>query len=186
MGHFLNKLKNIFSSGDPAQRELEYRLNRGLIIGENTHIYSIEGIDGAWPWLIKIGNNVTISANVTILAHDASTNVVHCATKLGRVIIGDNVFIGARSVVLCNTKIGDNVIVGAGSVVTHDLPGNAVYAGSPAKYICSIEEYREKYSGLYQVRPHFDQIRPWNAWTSATEEERNEMLKELEDGIGFV
>lgn len=186
MGFFLHKLKKIFSSADSSQRELEYRLSRGLIIGDNTHIYSIEGIDGAWPWLIRIGNNVTVSSDVTILAHDASTNVVRCSTKLGRVVIGDNVFIGARSIVLCNTKIGDNVIIGAGSVVTHDLPSNAVYAGSPAKYICSIEEYREKYTKLYQVRPHFDQIRPWDEWTSATEEERKEMLKGLEDGIGFV
>ena len=194
MGFFLHKLKKIFSSADSSQRELEYRLSRGLIIGDNTHIYSIEGIDGAWPWLIRIGNNVTISSDVTILAHDASTNVVRCSTKLGRVVIGDNVFIGARSIVLCNTKIGDNVI---GSVcfagfrydpkaLVRNLPSNAVYAGSPAKYICSIEEYREKYTKLYQVRPHFDQIRPWDEWTSATEEERKEMLKGLEDGIGFV
>ena len=181
MGHFLHKLKKLLFFADPAQRELEYRLRRGLIIGDNTHIYSIEGIDGAWPWLIKIGKDVTISSDVTILAHDASTNVVHCSTKLGRVVIGDNVFIGARSIVLCNTKIGNNVIVGAGSVVTHDLPSNAVYAGSPARYICSIEEYREKYTELYQVRPHFDQIHPWNEWTSATEEDRKEMLKELEN-----
>lgn len=186
MGYFLHKLKKLLFSADPAQGELEYRLSRGLIIGENTHIYSIERIDGTWRQLIKIGNNVTISSNVTILAHDASTNVVHCSTKLGRVIIGDNVFIGARSVILCNTKIGDNVIVGAGSVVTHDLPSNAVYAGSPARYICSIDEYREKYTELYKARPHFDQIRPWNEWNSSSEEERKEMLKGLEDGIGFV
>lgn len=44
MGHFLNRIKNIFSSGDPAQRELEYRLNRGLIIGENTHIPFLFGL----------------------------------------------------------------------------------------------------------------------------------------------
>ncbi len=168
MGQFLHKLKKILSFEDSAQMELQYRLNRGLVIGENTHIYSIDGIDAAWPWLIKIGNNVTISSDVTILAHDASTNVVRCSTKLGRVIIGDNVFIGARSVVLCNTKIGDNVIVGAGSVVTHDLPSGGVYAGSPARYICSIDEYREKYTKLYNARPHFDQIHPWNEWSAAT------------------
>lgn len=186
MGYFLHKIKKMLSTVNSPQGELEYRLSRGLVIGENTHIYSIEGIDGAWPWLIRIGNNVTISSDVTILAHDASTNVVHCSTKLGRVIIGDNVFIGARSVVLCNTKIGDNVIVGAGSVVTRDLPSNAVYAGSPARYICSIEEYRDKYRQLRQSRPDFSTIYPWNKWTSATEEERKAMLKGLEDGIGFV
>lgn len=186
MRKLLHKLKRVFSGADHSQEELEYRLRRGLIIGENTHIYSIEGIDGGWPWLIQIGNNVTISSNVTILAHDASTNVVHCATKLGRVVIGDNVFIGTGSIVLCNTKIGDNVIVGAGSVVTHDLPSNTVYAGSPARYICSIEEYQKKYTELYQTRPHFDTVHPWNEWASATDEERRELRDKLEDGIGFI
>lgn len=95
-------------------------------------------------------------------------------------------FIGTGSIVLCNTKIGNNVIVGAGSVVTHDLPGNAVYAGSPARYICSIEEYQKKYTELYQTRPHFDTVYPWNEWASATSEECREMRNKLEDGIGFV
>lgn len=186
MRKLLHKLMRVFSCADHSQEELEYRLRQGLTIGENTHIYSIEGIDGGWPWLIQIGNNVTISSNVTILAHDASTNVVHCATKLGRVVIGDNVFIGAGSIVLCNTKIGDNVIVGAGSVVTRDLPSNAVYAGSPVRYICSIEEYQEKYTELFQTSPHFDYIHPWNEWASATDEERREMIDKLKDGIGFI
>ena len=186
MNTILKKLKRFLSGTDSSREEWEYRLSRGLVVGEDTHIYSIEGIDGAWPWLIRIGNHVTISSNVTILAHDASTNVVQCDTKLGRVTIGDHVFIGARSVVLCNTKIGDNVIVGAGSVVTHDLPSHAVYAGSPARYICSIEEYRKKYMEQYQSRPHFDQVLPWNEWAKATKEQREEMIRGLEDGIGFV
>ena len=59
--------------------------------------------------------------------------------------IGDNVFIGYGTIVLCNSRIGDNVIVGANSVVTHDLASNGVYAGNPARYICSFEEYAEKY-----------------------------------------
>lgn len=186
MRKLMHKLKRTFLHEDHFKDELEYRLRRGLTIGENTHIYSVEGIDGNWPWLIQIGNNVTISSNVTILAHDASTNVVHCATKLGRVVIGDNVFIGTGSIVLCNTKIGNNVIVGAGSVVTHDLPDNAVYAGSPARYICSIAEYQKKYKELYQTRPHFDGVHTWNEWASATSEERGEMRDKLENGIGFV
>lgn len=185
MKTFGNKIKRMLHKSS-AQREMEYRLRHGLTVGENTHIYSIEGIDGAWPWLIKIGNNVTISSGVTILAHDASTNVVRCGTKLGRVIIGDNVFIGARSVVLCNTKIGDNVIVGAGSVVTGDLLANGVYAGVPAKYICSIDEYQEKYFEQFKVRPHFDQIYHWDKWPDASQEEHERMFEELEDGIGFV
>lgn len=185
MANIFRRIANKLLHRDSAQQEMEYRLERGLTVGKNTHIYSAEGIDSGLPWLIEIGDNCTISSGVSILAHDASTNIVRCATKIGRVTIGNNVFIGARSVVLCNTRIGDNVIVGAGSVVTHDLPGNGVYAGNPAKYICSIQEYREKYQALRETRPHFDQIHPWYEWRNAPKEDRERMKKELENGVGF-
>lgn len=58
------------------QTEMEYLLAHGMKIGNNCHIYSDSTIDHTYPHLISIGNNVTISTNVTILAHDASTNVV--------------------------------------------------------------------------------------------------------------
>lgn len=170
----------------PDQIEMEHLLRNGLKVGKNTQINSGFSIDSAWPWLVSIGDDVTISTNVTILAHDASPNVVKCGTKLGRVSIGNNVFIGTGTTVLCNVRIGDNVIIGAKSLVTCDLPSNGVYVGVPAKRICSIEEYRDKYQELRKARPDFSNIRPWNEWTSATEEERKEMLKGLEDGIGFV
>lgn len=164
---------------------MEYRLARGLTVGNNTHIFSPAGLDGGRPWLITIGDNVTISSDVTILTHDASTNVVKAGTKLGRVNIGNNVFIGTRSIVLCNTTIGDNVVIGAGSVVSHNIPSNGVYAGVPAKYICSIEEYREKYQTLRNTRPNFDQVMPWYEWKDADETNRKLMYDGLADGVGF-
>ena len=62
------------------------------------------------------------------------------------------------TIVLCNVHIGNNVVIGAGSVVTHDLPSNGVYAGAPAKYIGSIENYKEKNQKLREKRPIFDSI----------------------------
>lgn len=180
------KLKRVLSRFLKRETEQEYRLNRGLKVGENTAIYSWEGIDANWPWLISIGSNTTISSNVTILAHDASTCKVGCRTKLGRVHIGDNCFIGARSVVLCDVHIGDNVIVGAGSVVTSNLEGGYVYAGSPARKICSIEKYKEKYTKLNETRPYFAEIHKWNEWNNSTEEERQQMKDLLADGCGFI
>ena len=85
-----------------GESEEEYRLTRGMKVGKNCHIYSWDTIDGGHPYLISIGDNVTISSNVTILTHDASTNVVGCGTKIGKVTIGNNVFIGTRAIVLCN------------------------------------------------------------------------------------
>ena len=58
--------------------------------------------------------------------------------------IGNNVFIGMRSIILQGTNIGDNVIIGAGSVVSGKVESNSVYAGNPAKKICSLEEHKNK------------------------------------------
>lgn len=165
---------------------MEYLLSHGMKVGTNSHIFSDATIDHIYPHLISIGNNVTISTNVTILVHDASTNVVGVGTKLGRVTIGNNVFVGTGTIILCNTQIGNNVVIGAGSVVTHDLPDNAVYAGSPAKRVCSIEDYRERMQLLCNERPDLSKIRPWDQWADASEEDRQKMCDALEDGVGFI
>lgn len=170
----------------PEQIELTCLVEKGLKIGKNTSINSGFNIDSAWPWLISIGDDVTISTNVTILAHDASTNVVRQSTKLGRVTIGSNVFIGTGATILCGVTVGDNVVIGAGSIVTHDLPSNGVYAGVPAGKVCSIEQYREKYQTLRAQRPDFSRIRPWNQWETATDAEKEQMRNSLADGIGFI
>ena len=78
------------------------------------------------------------------MAHDASTKKILNYTKIGKVIIGDNVFIGAHSIILPNVKIGDNAIIGANSVVTKDVERNTVVAGNPAIKICSVNEFKEK------------------------------------------
>lgn len=57
--------------------------------------------------------------------------------------IGNNVYIGTGSIILPGVTIGDNVIIGAGSVVTKDIPSNTVFAGIPARFIKSIEEYKD-------------------------------------------
>jgi NDP-sugar pyrophosphorylase family protein len=54
--------------------------------------------------------------------------------------IGDDVFIGARSVVLKGVSIGDGSVIGAGSVVTSDIPAGVIAAGSPARIIRSLRE----------------------------------------------
>ena len=179
-------IKRIVLRKTKDQLELEYLLSHGMHLGKNSTIHTGCMIDSGWPWLISIGDNVTITPNVTILAHDASTNIVGLGTKLGRVNIGNNVFIGTGSTILCNTTIGDNVIVGAGSVVTRDLPGNAVYAGAPAVQVATIEEFRNRNVALRTERPALDRIHKWDSWREAPLEDKEKMKKALENGIGFV
>ena len=57
----------------------------------------------------------------------------------GEVVIGNNVWIGDKATILPGVKIGDNVIIGANSVVTHDVPSNCVAVGMPAKIVKKLE-----------------------------------------------
>ena len=162
-----------------------YCYAHGFTSGKNFQYNSGYPIDSNWPWLISVGDDVTLASNVRILAHDASTAKVGVHTKVGIVKIGSNVFIGADSIVLCNTRIGDNVIVGAGSVVTHDIPSNTVYAGNPAKFICSFEEYQRKHQENLKTHTYFKQ-HSWTEWADASEEEKEAMRKCLEETFGYV
>ena len=165
--------------------ELEYLEKHGFKHGKNFQYYSGYPIDSNWPWLISVGDNVMLASNVKILAHDASTGYVCGCTKIGRVTIGNDVFIGANSIILCNTKIGNRVVIGAGSVVTNNLPSNGVYAGVPARYVCSFEEYKAKHQMNLIDHPHFVEHR-WDEWCNASPEEWEEMREKLKDTFGYV
>lgn len=63
---------------------------------------------------------------------------------IGCIEIKDNVFVGSNTIILYDVLIGSNTIIAAGSLVNKSLPGNGVYAGRPAKYICSIEDFAKR------------------------------------------
>ena len=113
----------------------------GLIVGKNFHAQEGCIIDPGHCWLIEIGDNVTLAPRVHILAHDASTKNLLGYTKINTVSIGNNVFVGAGTIIMPGSAIPDNTIVGAGALVNGDLKESGVYVGSPCKRICSIEEY---------------------------------------------
>jgi maltose O-acetyltransferase len=87
-----------------------------------------------------------LAARVQIVAHDASSKLFLGYDKIGKVVIGDNVFIGQNTIILPNVTIVNRVIIGAGSVVTRDIPSNSVAAGNPARVKCMLDEYMEKIS----------------------------------------
>ena len=96
---------------------------------------------------MRVGENftrVTMAPRVHVLCHDASTKQFIGYTKIGGVKVGNNVFVGADTVILPSVTIGNNVIIGAHSTVTHDITDNSVVVGSPAKIICSLDEYLGK------------------------------------------
>ena len=102
---------------------------RGAKVGQNVYI-ATRRIDTGHAFLLEIGDNVTIS-DARILTHDGSTKRALGRSRVGRVIIGNDVFIGADAVILPNVKIGSNVVIGAGAIVTRDIPDNSVAVGNP-------------------------------------------------------
>lgn len=158
---------------------------RGLRIGHHVDIFSDYPFDSLYPGLISIGNYVTISSNVKILAHDASMGyVTNGSCKVGIVEIGDYVFIGHGTTILCNVHIGDNVVIGAGSVVTCDIPSNSVYAGNPARYIKSIEEFKQQH--LNNQATHICISKPWREFQKLEKQEWDEMRNQLSDSYGYI
>lgn len=121
----------------------------GVTIGTNCRLNDYPRW-GSEPWLITLGNHVEISLNVTFLTHDGATwcfrdqDRFKDVIRYGKIIIEDNCFIGANCTILPGVHIGENTIVGAGSIVTKDLESNSVYAGVPARRICSLDKYAEK------------------------------------------
>ncbi len=168
--------------GEVTTEEL---IQRGLTVGNNLKRLNQVIIDDSHAWLISIGDNVTLAPRVHLLAHDASTKVYLGYTKIGRVTIGDNVFIGAGTVVLPGVTIGKNTIVGANSTVTHDIPEGVVVAGNPAQVLYSLDEYLTKEKIRMGCAPRYGIEFTMPGGISL--EQKQQQRKDLVDGIiGYV
>ena len=165
-------LKKCFNIGPEGVDD--YR-RRGVKIGENVNMYSCN-IDYGHGFLIEIGDNCTIT-HTTILTHDASTKMYLGYSKVGRVKIGNNVFIGQGSIILPGVCIGNDVIIGAGSVVKKDIPDRTVAAGNPAEPICSLDKYIERNKERMESAPRYEKH-----WSDKTPEDIRRMQEELADG----
>lgn len=144
MFHFIiSFFRNIYSW--ILHRPTVKRLRKwGAIIGEDVELICVQcGRKDAT--CLKIGNHVTLTYTM-ILTHDATPQrfVGHGINRIGRVVIGDNVFVGRQSIIFPNVKIGNNVIIGAGSIVNKNIPDNVVAAGNPCRVISSIDDYVKK------------------------------------------
>lgn len=125
---------------------VDYARFKGVNVGINCRIYTRNF--GSEPWMISIGNKVTVTSGVILLTHDGSTWLMN--DEKGRrylynkIQIGNNIFIGVNSIIMPGVKIDDNVIVAAGSVVTKSVPSGVIIAGNPAKIIGNYNDYKKK------------------------------------------
>ena len=179
----INKIKEYIKKKLTGEIPTDELIKLGLKVGYNFN--RLEGciIDPGHCWLIEIGNNVTLAPRVHILAHDASTKKFIDYTKIGNVTIGNDVFIGAGSIILPNVKIGNNVIIGAGSVVVKDIKDNTVVAGNPASKICSTDKYIKKNKDNMTKVAIYDES--WQIG-NINESKKVEMKKALEYNIAYI
>lgn len=130
-----------------------YLRKHGALIGVACNLITDITNFATEPYLIRIGDNVTITAGVKFITHDASTRLFRYrfssmnsrfGNLFGPIVIGNNCFIGVDTILLPDTIIGDNCIVGAGAVVKGKFPENSVIVGVPARRVSSLDEYIEK------------------------------------------
>ncbi len=127
----------------------EYAKKVGVKFGDNCVLRT--KFFGSEPYLIELGNNVCTASNVNFVTHDGSLSVFRNLYEeyknidmFNKIKIENNVFIGINAIILPGTHVEENVIIGAGSIVKGRLAANGVYAGCPAKFILTTDEYFKK------------------------------------------
>ena len=162
----------------------EMLIKRGMKVGKDFNRQQGCFLDPTHCFLITIGNDVTMSIRVTVMAHDASTKKNLGYTKIGQIHIGNHVFIGANTTILPGVTIGDYAVIGAGSIVTHDVPAKIVVAGIPAKEICGVDEYVARFqSQMDETNTFGDEYR---MGYGLDEEKKALLIKRTDNGIAFL
>lgn len=158
----------------------------GLKVGKNFRRNEHCIIDQSHCWLIQIGDDVTLAPRVHILAHDASMWQGCGYTKIAPVHIGNNVFIGAGSIIMPGITIGNNLIIGAGSIVTHDVEEGSVVAGNPARKLKNYYDFINENKEHMKSNPCYgeDYTLRNPAFTEVQKQEQKEAVEE--NKFGYV
>jgi len=130
----------LMGSASKIVQRLRYKKLRLLgykNISKKAIIESKLNLDRVYPSGIHIGENTLVASRTTILCHEHVKRDEKDPRNpwVTDTYIGKNTFIGVGSTILPGVKIGDEVIIGASSVVTKNIPSNSIAVGNPAKVI---------------------------------------------------
>lgn len=133
----------------------------GVQIGENNYINPDAIIDITRPSLVTIGSNCYFNKGFVLLTHDYVSGVIcnvygEFINSSGRVTIGNNVGTGYNVTILKNVTVGDNCFIAANSLVNKSMPSNVIIGGSPARVLCTLEDYytKRKYACVEEARDY--------------------------------
>lgn len=147
--------------GKYVKKHAEYFKAQGVSIEKPSYIDYTTWFDCVDYSKIHVGDGVVISRECILLVHDYSTNNAILAIgektpnpycTIRPISIGDNTFIGIRSVILPGTRIGANCIIGAGSVVRGTVEDYSIVAGNPAVKVGDVREFAEKKIKFENIR----------------------------------
>jgi len=131
---------------------------KGLRLGRDVDIIDTFFFDPSHCFLISIGDNCTICPNVRLIAHDASTKKYLGYTKIGRIDIRENCFIG-------------------------DVPPGSLAAGNPARVISSLQDYLEKIESIRSGKKIFSHE---YFIENLNDAKRRELIESIGETIGFI
>ena len=144
LSYWLMKVKYKLKHNDKEVISNHFR-KMGMKIGKKCNICC--NISTTQPFLIEMGDNVTIAGEVLLLTHDNSISkpLPNTTDLFGKIVIGNNCFIGTRSLIMPGVCLADNIIVAAGSVVTKSYHTDGlILGGNPAKVIGTVESFVER------------------------------------------
>ena len=131
VGAFVEIQKNV-TVGKCCKISSHSFICEGVVIEDNVFIgHGVTFVNDRYPRAITVEGKLQTEAD----------------WKVERTVISKGASIGSGTTILSNINIGENVIVGAGSVVTKDVPPNVIVAGNPARVLRHIEESKKEYDG---------------------------------------
>lgn len=138
--------REFHSRRDPVgfARSLGVKVGEGcLFLGTTPETWGTE------PYLISLGDRVTVTAGVRFLTHDGAVLLFRDQNpdldRFGPITVENNVFLGVNSLVLLGVTICTGSIVAAGAVVAKDVPPGSVVGGVPARELGKSADYLEKH-----------------------------------------
>ena len=164
-------------------RYIQGLIAKGLKLGRDVEIIDSFFFDPSHCFLISIGDNCTICPNVRLIAHDASTKKFLGYTKIARIDIKENCFIGDSTIVLPGVTIGPNVVIGTGSVLARDIPAGFVAVENPSRPIKTLHEYLDRIRAIRERKGLFSEN---YSIERLNESKRMEILVSIGNTIGFI